>query len=54
MMEFSISSLKGTFKFLYLKLNLRPYNKLDKEVRDSKKLIRCINIHLVLETDLIL
>jgi hypothetical protein len=36
--ELSISSLKETFKLLYLKLDLRPYNKLDKEVKDLKDL----------------
>ena len=37
-MEFSISSGKRTFKLLYLRLNLRPYNKLDKKVKDFKDL----------------
>jgi hypothetical protein len=36
--EFGISSFKGTFKLLRLRLNLRPYNKLDKEVKDFKNL----------------
>jgi hypothetical protein len=36
--KLSIGSFKGTFKFLSLRLNLRPYNKLDKEVRDFKDL----------------
>jgi hypothetical protein len=36
--ELSASSLKGTFKLLRLRLNPRPYNKLDKEVRDFKDL----------------
>jgi hypothetical protein len=37
-MELSIGSFKGTFKLLSLRLNLRPYNKLDKEVKDFKDL----------------
>jgi hypothetical protein len=36
--EFGTSSFKGTFKLLRLRLNLGPYNKLDKEVRDFKDL----------------
>jgi hypothetical protein len=36
--ELSASSLKGTFKLLYLRLNPGPYNKLDKEVRDFEDL----------------
>ena len=36
--EFSIGSFKGTFKLLRLKLNLGPYNKLDKEVKDFRDL----------------
>jgi hypothetical protein len=36
--ELSTGSFKRTFKFLSLRLNLRPYNRLDKEVRDFKNL----------------
>ena len=35
-MEFSIGSSKKTFKFLWLRLNLRPYIKSDKKVKDFK------------------
>ena len=33
-----MSSLKGAFKPFGLRLNLRPYNKLDKKVKDFKDL----------------
>jgi hypothetical protein len=36
--ELSTSSLKETFKLLCFRLNLRPYNKLDKKVKDFKDL----------------
>ena len=36
--EFSIGGFKGTLKLLYLRLNLGPYNKLDKEVKDFRDL----------------
>jgi hypothetical protein len=36
--ELSTSSLKRTFKLLRLRLNPRPYNKLDKKVKDFKDL----------------
>jgi hypothetical protein len=38
MIEFGASSLKETFKLYSLRLNLRPYNKLDKEVKNFRDL----------------
>ena len=35
-MKFSVGSLKGAFKLLCLRLNLRLYNKLDKKAKDFK------------------
>jgi hypothetical protein len=37
-MKFGIGSFKGTFELLRLRLNPRPYNKLDKEVEDFRDL----------------
>jgi hypothetical protein len=36
--KLSIGGFKRTFKLLHLRLNLRPYNKLDKGVKDFKDL----------------
>jgi len=36
LLYFNKSSIKFTFKVGYLRLNIEPYNKLDKEVRDFK------------------
>jgi hypothetical protein len=36
--KFNIGSFKGTLKLLRLRLNLKPYNKLDKEVKDFRDL----------------
>jgi hypothetical protein len=36
--KFNIGSFEGTFELLCLRLNLGPYNKLDKEVEDFRDL----------------
>jgi hypothetical protein len=36
--KFGMGSFKRTFKLLYLRLNLGPYNKLDEEIKDFRDL----------------